>query len=67
MDTIQNASLGYIFRWPDYQQYEDLPNFNEHSYYSCDLTNQIVVIEKDWLDAALKREEDKKYAGFWDM
>ena len=67
MDAIQNTSLGYIFRWPDYQQYEDLPNFNEHSYYSCDVTNQIVVIEKDWLDAAIKREEDKKYAGFWDM
>ena len=67
MDTIQNVSLGYIFRWPDYQQYEDLPDFNKHSYYSCDVTNQIVVIEKDWLDAAIKRKEDEKYAGFWDM
>lgn len=67
MDTIQNVSLGYIFRWPDYQQYEDFPNFKEHSYYSCDVTNQIVVIEKDWLDAAIKRERDKQYAGFWDV
>lgn len=67
MLDIENASLGYIFYWPDYQKYEELPEFNKHSFYTCDSTNQMVVIEKDWLDAAIKREQDKQYAGFWDV
>lgn len=67
MDTIHDVKIGYIFYWPDYQQYEDLPDFYHHAWHTDDTDVQMCVVEKDWLDAAIKREEDKKYAGFWDM
>lgn len=65
---MEKFKLAYIVPWPEYQQYQELSDFLIHSWAVEDENNNsICIIEKDWLDATLKREEDKKYAGFWDL
>jgi hypothetical protein len=64
----KNTELAYIIPWPEYQQYQELPDILKHSWCVDDEDgNNLCVIEKEWLDKAVEMYKDKQYAGFWDV